>query len=491
MGHDPCLGRSQTAYDVQMRFRGALTSAALLSTTGLLAFAAPSVSAATIPTPSLVSAAVVTPTVVNTSAAPREVAVRVGLKATPTAVITDIRLTFFRHLPGDVKANIVVFGASNHIAANAYRECDAQHHAISPAAGDTTMCLVSGSMASGVFELRDLLPQWANSGTYALDRVEVRDSLGRRLDLDYATLTGRHLSPSFTQSGQGDSTPPVLVSTQMMNGTVNSSAGGAIIALRVHATDDQSGMYLLSARFRRAVTSNGTTTYQNPELVSSAFAGRTCPSASAVSQLVGQFGYVCRESGTKLDGTYLAYFLVKRWSAQGTYQLTNLSLVDAAQNRLDDIDVDLANANASATFIQLGIGDTTGPTAVGITTVTTRVSAKSGKYEPVIKIRARDDVSGVKQIWVDYKSAAKPTAAPIIFTTTDIPCTVASAVNHCRYSGSATDGVWRIHALASTTVPKGSWSLWRIRILDNAGNLSVLTGAALTSAHISSSFTLA
>ena len=433
----------------------------------------------------------VAPTSVDTSATAQQVAVRVALKATTSASITDIRLTFYRHLAGNAKANIVVFAASNKSAATAYRECDANHHAIAPVAGDTTMCLASGSLSNGVFELRNLLTQGSNPGTYGLDRVEVRDSLGRRLDLDYATLVTRKQSVAFAQTGPGDSTAPVLVSTQMVNANINTASSDAIVTLRVHATDDLSGVSLVSARFRRAVVNNGITTYLAPETVASSFAGRVCPAPSAITPLVGQYGYVCRESGNKLDGTYLAYFLMKRWSAQGTYQLTNLSLVDAAQNRLDDIDIDLANAGASASFTQSGLGDTDGPTARVITVVTAKVTAKSAKYEPVIKVAARDNVSGIKQIWVEYKSAAKPSAPVITFTTTDIPCTVASAVNHCRYSGTSKDGVWRIHATVSTSVPKGAWNLSRVRLLDNAGNLTVLTGATLTAAKLSSTFTLA
>jgi hypothetical protein len=433
----------------------------------------------------------VAPTSLDTSAAAQQVAVRVALKATPTASITDIRLTFYRHLAGAAKANIVVFAASNKSAATAYRECDANHHAIAPVAGDTTMCLSSGALSNGVFELRNLLPQGSNPGTYALDRVEVRDSLGRRLDVDYATLVTRKQSVAFVQTGAGDSTAPVLVSTQMVSANINTASSDAIVALRVHATDDLSGVYLVSARFRRAVVNNGVTTYLAPETVASSFAGRACPAPSAITPLVGQYGYVCRESGNKLDGTYLAYFLMKRWSVQGTYQLTNLSLVDAAQNRLDDIDIDLANANASASFTQSGIGDIDGPTARVINVVTAKVTAKSAKYEPVIKVAARDNVSGIKQIWVQYKSAVKATAPVITFTTTDIPCTVASAVNHCRYSGTSKDGVWRIHAIVAASVPKGAWNLSRVQILDNAGNLTILSGASLTAAKLTSTFTLA
>ena len=44
--------------------------------------------------------------------------------------------------------------------------------------------------------------------------------------------------------------------------------------MRVHATDNVSGVYTVSARFRLAIVSNGVTQYLTPEIVTSAFAGR-------------------------------------------------------------------------------------------------------------------------------------------------------------------------------------------------------------------------
>ena len=476
-----------------MNSRGRISSgcAAFALTLGILALGGPTSSAATVAAaPTLTRVTMMTPTI-NTSAAAGEVAVQVNLVASPKANITDVRLTFYRHPSLNVKENIVVFAATNHIAANTKKECTIARHAVSPTMGDTTMCLVSGTVSNGVFELRNLLPQWSTQGEYALDRVEVRDSLGKSVDLTYTTLQSQRKSVVFTQVGPGDNVAPILASATIVNPTVTSAQQDALVALRIHATDNQSGVYLISARFRRGVVTSDGTTYAAPELVSSAFAGRACPASSAIAPLVGQYGYVCRETGTKLDGTYLAYFLVKHWAAQGNYELTNLSLVDAAQNRLDDIGIDLQQANASASFTQTGVGDTDGPTASAISVSTPVVTAKANRFDAVIKVHALDAISGVKQVWIDYKSVAKPTAPIMTFTSKDIACSVAAAVNQCRYSGTSFDGVWRIHSLMSSSSPKGFWNLWRIRIQDNAGNLTTLSGPALTAAHLTSSIRFA
>ena len=474
-----------------MKLRGRITAGCAVAALAMLALGAPTSSAATVATtPTLTGVTIVTPTI-NTSADAREVAVRVRLVGSPKANITAVRLTFYRHPAPDVKENRVVFSATNRIPANATKECTSDHHATPPAPGDTTMCLVSGTVANGIFELRNLLPQWSTQGGYGLDRVEVRDSLGKSLDLNYATLLSRRQSVSFTQSGAGDSAAPLLVSTTMVNSTTTSTQQAAIVALRIHATDNQSGVYQISATFHRAIVSNGVTQYVAPEIVASAFAGRTCPAPSTISSLAGAYGYVCRESGTKLDGTYLAYFLVKRWTAQGTYEVTNLSLVDAAQNRLDDIAVDLAQANASASFTQTGLGDTDGPTVSALTVSTPVVKAKNNRFDAVVKVRGVDAISGVKQMWIDYKSVAKPTAPLMTFVSKDVACTVAAEVNHCRYSGTSFDGAWRIHSFMPATSPKGTWKIWRVRIQDNAGNLTTMTGAALTAAHLTASIKLA
>jgi hypothetical protein len=452
----------------------------------------PTSSAATVATtPTLAGVTIVTPSI-NTSANASEVAIRVHLVASPKANVTDIRLTFYRHPSADVKANIVVLAASVPIQANARKECTSTNHAKSPVDGDTTMCLYSGTVSNGYFELRTLLPRWSTNGTYFLDRVEVRDSLAKRLDLDYVTLATRYPSARFNQSGLGDDVAPALVSTTMLTPTVNSAQQNAIASMRVHATDDLSGIFLLSARFRHTTVVNGVTQYLAPEIVTSAYAGRACPAPSSIPALVGQYGYVCREAGgTALDGSYLVYFLVPRWSAQGTYQLTNVSLVDAAKNRLDDIAADLNLANASATFTQTGTGDTSGPIVSGITVLTPTVKVKAGTFDTAIKVSARDAVSGIKQMWIDYKSAAKPTAGIVTFSTTDVLCSVKTAVNHCRYSGTALNGVWRMHTFVAAASPKGKWNIWRVRIQDNAGNLQTYSGTALITAHLTSSFTLA
>ena len=475
-----------------MNLRGRLTAgcAATALSLGMLAIGGPTSSAATVATtPTLAGVTIVTPSV-DTSAADREVAVRVRLVGSPKANITDVRLTFYRHPAPDVKANIVVFAASLRIAANARKECTTANHAKSPVDGDTTMCLVSGTVANGIFELRTLLPRWSTKGLYALDRVEALDSLAKRLDLDYYGT--KNTTTGFNQTGAGDDVAPALVSTEMLTPSVNSAQQNAIASMRVHATDDLSGIFLLSARFRRANVVNGVTQYLAPEIVTSAYAGRTCPAPAAIPALVGQYGYVCREAGgTALDGSYLVYFLVKRWSAQGTYQLTNVSLVDAAKNRLDDIDIDLANANASASFTQTGIGDVDGPTVAAVTVLNPTVKVAAGTFDTAIKVHALDNISGVKQMWVDYKSVAKPTAPAITFVTTDVLCSVKAAINRCRYSGTALNGVWRMHTFAPSSSPKGTWNLWRIRIQDNAGNVRTYTGAALTTARLTSSFKLA
>jgi hypothetical protein len=101
--------------------------------------------------------------------------------------------------------------------------------------------LISGTPLDGVYETTRSLPQFSELGTWTLVEVNLRDAAGNRKYWSEAELAAAGYDLSFTQTGAGDVTAPVLESLSLSPLSVDTSGASAELTLTARITDDLSG----------------------------------------------------------------------------------------------------------------------------------------------------------------------------------------------------------------------------------------------------------
>jgi hypothetical protein len=147
----------------------------------------------------------------------------------------------------------------------------------------------------------------------------MNDKAGNRTDINEATLAAAGYPTTFTQTGAGDTTPPVLRSLSFSPGTVDTSTGPATFDIEAGITDDISGVGGASIWFRSP---------SGAQIFSVPFAATATPGLYKPS----------------MNPTLPAY------SEQGTWHLYQFSMNDKAGNRTDINEATLAAGGYATTF---------------------------------------------------------------------------------------------------------------------------------------------
>lgn len=198
---------------------------------------------------------------------------------------------------------------------------------------------------------------------------------------------------------------------------------------------------------------------------------------------------ICRSSGDVHDGWYQAWIELPRWAPQGTYELTVVGLSDLAGNTHYYTYGELVTRHLMAKVSQTSVGDSTAPTVVSVTVKTPVVSTGADWARVVIQVHARDAVSGVSGLFIDFSPAASSTTQSLSFASGNEPCTELNQ-DACLLSGTPRDGTWQLAQWLPAHAAGGVWTLSGVTANDNAGNTQ---GWALPDElkahHLSASFT--
>ncbi len=428
--------------------------------------------------PKLVSVSVATPNV-DTSAGAKELALRVHVTDAGTGV-RSINLVFQRHLTNGSWVSDVGFGGDAEHA-----PCTATNHAASPQPGETTTCLVSGTWNNGIYEMRTLLRHWSAHGTYILSEARLYDGARNSGFLGYDTLTAQHLAVSFHQVGTGDGIPPLIRSVQVISPATFSTANSAqLIGLRMHVTDAVSGVLGMSVEMARMTHVAGVDEYLWPQPGAGGPADAPWCSRQAPST-----PQVCRESGNTHDGWYQVWIELPRWAPKGVYELTVVGLSDLAGNTYYYTYGELTDRHLVAKVSQVSTGDSTAPTVVSISVKTPVVHAGAADVRVEIRVHARDAVSGVAGLFVNFAQQGDWTLQSLEFSNSNEPCGQFNQ-DACLISGTPRDGTWQMAAWLPAHAAAGVWSLVQVTANDNAGNSRALgLPDEFKAAHLSGSFT--
>ena len=427
--------------------------------------------------PQLVSISVATQNV-DTSAAAKELALRVHVTDAGTGV-RDIRLVFQRHLAnGEWVSDVGFDGDAEHAP------CTASNHAASPQPGETTICLVSGTWNNGIYEMRTQLRHWSAQGAYILSDVRMYDGARNWGLISYDTLVTRHLAVSFHQVGAGDATPPAFRSVQLISpANISTSTSAQLIGLRLHLTDAVSGIAGISAEIARMTHTDGVDQYYWPQ----PGIGADPASVSWCPREAPTTAQVCRSSGDVHDGWYQAWIELPRWAPKGVYELTVVGLSDLAGNTHYYTYYELVTRHLMAKVSQTSVGDSVAPTVVSVTVKTPIVHAGTDWVKVVIQVHARDAVSGVSGLFIDFSSVSSTQS--LSFGSANEPC---ASLNDeaCLLSGNPRDGTWQLAAWLPAHAAAGVWTMTEVTAYDSAGNSQGWGGSAdLTAHHLVASFT--
>ena len=426
--------------------------------------------------PQLVSISVATQNV-DTSAAAKELALRVHVTDAGTGV-RDIRLVFQRHLAnGEWVSDVGFDGDAEHAP------CTASNHAASPQPGETTICLVSGTWNNGIYEMRTQLRHWSAQGAYILSDVRMYDGARNWGLISYDTLVTRHLAVSFHQVGTGDATAPAFRSVQLISpASVSTKSSAQLVGFRVHLTDAVSGISGMRAEIARMTHTDGVDQYYWPQPAVAADGFGPCAGGSPST------AQVCRASGNVHDGWYEVWIELPRWAPKGVYELTVMGLSDLAGNTHWYTYGELVTRHLMAKISQTSVGDSAAPTVVSVTVKTPVVHAGIDMARVVIRVHARDAVSGVSGLFVDFSPTSASTTQALGFESGNEPCGPFNQ-DACLLSGTPRDGVWQMAWWLPAHAAGGTWSMHSVTANDNAGNSQSWGGSdELKAHHLSASF---
>ncbi len=177
-----------------------------------------------------------------------------------------------------------------------------------------------GTALDGTWLATITLPRWSREGTWQLS-LTATDEVGNAVSLSSSQIAALGFPSSISQTGEGDSTPPVVVGGSVNPSTIDTSQGPVQVHVHLHATDAQSGTALVEAQF-----------------------------TSPHGQRVSAAGTLV--SGTPQNGEWAATLEFPRYSEQGGWNL-QLELWDEFGNH---VTYNSSELSAKGLFSRVGVG---------------------------------------------------------------------------------------------------------------------------------------
>ena len=272
----------------------------------------------------------------------------VALGVAPSSVDTSLQpatITVSVHVVDDLSgvADGVAMAASQVVL----RGPSGAHHARATLSVDHR---TSGNPLDATFVVAVILPRWSEQGTWTVESATLIDQVGNRQTLTAPGVT-------FTQTGIGDTSPPVIRSFSLSTTNVDVRASSASIVLHSRITDDRSGAA------DGLVDSPTSVVFTSP---------------SGRQRLTAPFGAAQRVAGDGLDGNYTMSATVPAHAEPGVWSMSDAWPTDRAGNVGHLLPADWATKGYAGSFTV--VSDTppdTGPTVPPDPTTTSDPTATS------------------------------------------------------------------------------------------------------------------
>ena len=311
--------------------------------------------------------------------------------------------------------------------------------------------LQTGNELIGVLKKQFTLPQYSDTGTWKLRNLSLYDEVGNDRHYSYDDLKDIATDLDFEVSGEEDITPPSLDYIDVLTDSINTSSSEQFVTVRIAAQDDIAGIKYASAVFYDPIS------------------GQSTSNTFHVNDL---------SSGTLNQGIFEKEFRLPQYAANGTWELRNLSLTDAASNSTYIDGDDLRDEpNSDINFIVTGgSDDIEKPILSNLEIIQRRVDASSSDAVLDIRVKLQDNLSGIQSASLVFKSPAGPSISNTIHYPNNI------------IRGDELNGVYRI----SLTVPQyseiGEWKIQGISLYDAVGNGDYLDYSELLDLGVDTSF---
>jgi hypothetical protein len=324
---------------------------------------------------------------------------------------------------------------------------------------------ISGTAQDGVYESTITVPRYAAGGTWSITGSGLSDGAGNyRYTSTAAESAAAGLTASFSQTGAGDTAAPTVTAITLTPSSIDTSTAARTVTVRVRATDDLSG-----------ITSS---TGPVPTFGGSIHLNVVGPPGQQSKSVF--FSSHHRVSGTATDGLYETTLSMPRYSAAGTWRVSNVSAQDSAGNSKITQGADLTAAGLDVSFTQTGAGDTTAPTLSEITVSPTEINPAVSAQSVTVSARITDDLAGL----IDPSSSNGWNGGYASVSFANENSSSFASVNLTagnRVQGTETDGIYQ----ATMTVPRGAtgrFTMTGATVADAVGNLRFPSGAELGSA---------
>jgi hypothetical protein len=277
---------------------------------------------------------------------------------------------------------------------------------------------ISGTALDGVYQATLYFHHYAPQGAMPLG-VWLWDQVGDKRVMTTAELAARGLPSVIDQTGQGDSEGPQLRALSVSGATVDTSGGDATLSVRMHVTDDVSGLSSANVWWRSPDGSQTVEAYVGPNM------GRV--------------------SGNATDGEYVVSITFPRGSAHGVWTIGGARLFDQAGNVTEDTPATVEGAaDAGLTIDQTGVADTTPPLIQSIAITPDPIDDTDGQTLVWLSAHVTDDLAGVVQVECNFSS---------IHNRQQFSITAGPGFNPPMLDGTVTGGQW---VAANWAIP-GVW----------------------------------
>ena len=173
---------------------------------------------------------------------------------------------------------------------------------------------------------------------------------------------------------------------------------------------------------------------------------------------------------------------IPRGAAQGTWTATNFLLVDQVGNMRSLTTQQMNTAGFTTTFTQTGQGDSQAPQAISMTLSKTSIDTAGASATIDVEVRITDNLVG--PAGEGYSSSP----SQIRFTHSSGQSVDAIFSSEGRTSGTATDGIYRYTMTIPRSAAQGTWTATYFLLVDQIGNMRLLTTQQMNTAGFTTSF---
>jgi len=294
---------------------------------------------------------------------------------------------------------------------------------------------VAGDALDGVYEASFEVPEFAPAGAWSVYALTVRDVAGHTTFVPTASLPA---ACGFDVVSLPDTSPPTLAGLAVSPSAADVTLGPGAFTLTATLSDDRSGVD---------------------------HAAVTLESPSGSESVVVDVASGDLVAGDALSGTYAVAFEIPQLAESGTWQVASVRIVDRSGFVTQLGAASLGIPDPPAIDVSSS-PDTTPPELVWLTATPSVVYLGSTPPSVELRVRIRDDVTGLGTNGLLLESPVEGVFEGISFDATH------------RLVGSVLDGTYARTVVLDPDAPTGVWTI-RFSIADAAGNDAQYAGAAI------------